>query len=256
MSFAGSLHIRDVSGGDESQAYLCQYRDGYTGKVGFSQPGNVIVTETTVNSLSKPDTVSGVYRVKEGGAVDLPCIARGSPLPDYTWYKINPLTGAQEILTASPSLFPRHTVLSVVGATSSDSGRYLCRVQNSVNQYMVEHVLEVTSPLSVHVFPPQQVTDSGRTAVFNCTVSGFPVLNISWLKNGAMLVPSARINPGTGSLTIRGVTLEDRGQYQCVAANEEEENQAAASLVLGGQITFSNSSSYFGGIQPENFFLN
>ena len=52
-----------------------------------------------------------------------------------------------------------------------------------------------------------------------------------------MLVPSGRINPGTGSLTIRGVRLEDRGQYQCVAGNEEEENQAAASLVLGGKIT-------------------
>ena len=192
-----------MSGGDESQSYLCQYRDGYTGQVDFSQPGNVIVTETIANSLSKPDTVSGVFRVKEGGAVDLPCIARGSPLPSYTWYKINPLTGAQELLTASPSLFPRHTVLSVVGATTEDAGRYLCRVQNSVNQYMVEHVLEVTSPLSVHVFPPQQVTDSGRTAVFNCTVSGFPVLNVFWLKDGAMLVPSARINPGTGSLTVR-----------------------------------------------------
>ena len=58
-----------MSGGDESQSYLCQYRDGYTGQVDFSQPGNVIVTETTANSLSKPDTISGVFRVKEGGAV-------------------------------------------------------------------------------------------------------------------------------------------------------------------------------------------
>ena len=72
---------------------------------------------------------------------------------------------------------------------------------------MVEHVLEVTSPLSVHIFPPQQVTDSGRTAVFNCTVDGFPVLNVYWLKNGQILVPSSRVSPGTGSLTIRGVQV-------------------------------------------------
>ena len=101
---------------------------------------------------------------------------------------------------------------------------------------MVEHVLEVTSPLSVHIFPPQQVTDSGRTAVFNCTVDGFPVLNVYWLKNGQILVPSSRVSPGTESLTIRGVGVGDRGQYQCVAGNEGEESQAAASLMLGGEL--------------------
>ena len=92
----------------------------------------MIVTETSGNSLSKPDTASGVFRVKEGGAVDLPCIARGSPLPSYTWYKVNPVTGVQEMLTVSPSLFPRHSVLSIVGARSGDSGRYICRVHNKV----------------------------------------------------------------------------------------------------------------------------
>ena len=95
-----------------------------------------------------------------------------------------------------------------------------------VNQYMVEHVLEVTSPLSASIAPQRQVgativillsiiivintivifvinftttislsilpsssspssrwhqvTDSGRTAMFNCSVSGFPVLNVYW----------------------------------------------------------------------------
>ena len=106
-----------------------------------------------------------------------------------------------------------------------------------VNQYQVEHVLEVTSPLNVHIFPMTQVTDSGSTAVFNCTVDGFPVLNVYWLKNGQIVVPSGRISPGTGSLTIRRVGVEDRGQYQCVAGNEEEESQASATLMLGGEFT-------------------
>ena len=113
-----------------------------------------------------------------------------------------------------------------------------------VNQYQVEHVLEVTSPLNVHIFPMTQVTDSGSTAVFNCTVDGFPVLNVYWLKNGQIVVPSGRISPGTGSLTIRRVGVEDRGQYQCVAGNEEEESQASATLMLGGE--FRNIvQSYF-----------
>ena len=48
-----------------------------------------------------------------------------------------------------------------------------------MNQYLVEHVLEVTAPLSVRVTPEVQVTDSGRTAVFNCSVSGYPVTQAS-----------------------------------------------------------------------------
>ena len=152
-----------------------------------------------------------MFRVKEGGAVDLPCLARGHPLPVYTWYKVSALTGQQEKLTASPTLFPRHSVLSIVGARAHDSGRYVCMVTNMVNSYTVEHVLEVTSPLSVHVFPVQQVTDSGAVAVFNCTVDGFPVVNVYWLKDGKILLPSSRINPATGSLTIKNVGVDDKG---------------------------------------------
>ena len=99
----------------------------------------------------------------------------------------------------------------------------------------MEHVLEVTSPLAVRLFPATQITDSGSTAVFNCSVDGFPVLNVYWLKNGQIVVPSGRVSPGTGSLTIRRVGVEDRGQYQCVAGNEEEESQASATLMLGGE---------------------
>ena len=36
---------------------------------------------------------------------------------------------------------------------------------------------------------------------------------------------------------LRDVGREDGGMYQCIAGNEEEESQAAAHLVLGGQFT-------------------
>ena len=117
-----------MSGADERLSYLCQYRDSYTGKVGYSevsivvllcvtisycdslQPGSLIVTENSVNSLSQPDTVSGVYRVKEGGAVDLPCIARGSPLPEYTWYKDG------RVVATAPSSPKSHRVILPTGS--------------------------------------------------------------------------------------------------------------------------------------------
>ena len=40
----------------------------------------------------------------------------------------------------------------------------------------------MTAPLSTHVVPPYLVTDFGKTATFNCSIDGFPVLNVFWLK--------------------------------------------------------------------------
>ena len=36
----------------------------------------LLCAEVLGSSLSKPETVSAVFRVREGGAIDLPCIAR------------------------------------------------------------------------------------------------------------------------------------------------------------------------------------
>jgi hypothetical protein len=41
---------------------------------------------------------------------------------------------------------------------------------------------QVTAPLATHVTPPYLVTDFGKTAIFNCSIDGFPVLNVFWLK--------------------------------------------------------------------------
>ena len=81
---------------DEETSFCCQYRDSYSGRVAFSQAGSVIVTESAGPSLAQPDTVSGVFRVQEGGAVDLPCLARGQPIPSYTWYKVGALRSTAE----------------------------------------------------------------------------------------------------------------------------------------------------------------
>ena len=87
---------------DEETSFCCQYRDSYSGRVAFSQAGSVIVTESAGPSLAQPDTVSGVFRVQEGGAVDLPCLARGQPIPSYTWYKVGPLQSTAEYCTVLP----------------------------------------------------------------------------------------------------------------------------------------------------------
>ena len=60
-------------------------------------------------------------------------------------------------------------------------------------------------------------------------------MQVYWLHDGRVLTAAPRVSPGPGSLVVRGVGAGDRGQYQCVASNSEEESQAAASLVPGGE---------------------
>ena len=41
-------------------------------------------------------------------------------------------------------------------------------------------MITIASMTMIMITDPDQVTDSGRTAMFNCSVSGFPVLNVYW----------------------------------------------------------------------------
>ncbi|XP_023335862.1 Down syndrome cell adhesion molecule-like protein Dscam2 [Eurytemora carolleeae] len=235
ITTAGDLHIKDVQFTDSIYHYSCKYRNKISGEETLSKPGSIKVTESRGSSLNRPDTVNSAFRVKVGGSIDLPCVGQGYPPPVYSWYKMNQLTGNQEPLNASPSLFPRDSVLSIVGARRTDSGRYICKIHNSVSQFLVEHQLEVYSPLSSYVNPSYIVSDYGRTAIINCTVDGAPVLNVFWLKDGQIVMPSQRIRLTPTTLTIRNVMSSDGGMYQCLAVNEEEESQATAQLVLGSQ---------------------
>ena len=101
---------------DEETSFCCQYRDSYSGRVAFSQAGSVIVTESAGPSLAQPDTVSGVFRVQEGGAVDLPCLARGQPIPSYTWYKVGPLQSTAEYCGALQQCTAGAPCVRVAGA--------------------------------------------------------------------------------------------------------------------------------------------
>ncbi|CAN8027485.1 unnamed protein product [Ixodes persulcatus] len=87
--------------------------------------------------------------------------------------------------------------------------------------------------LKVSVSPGTVLTQEGKTVVFNCSVRGFPVSSVSWMKNLQLLVPSNRVRAvGQTVLHISGVQRADRGMYQCVAHGHDSSAQGAAQLVL------------------------
>ena len=52
----------------------------------------------------------------------------------------------------------------------------------------------------------------------NCSATGDPQPVISWKKQGGQL-PVVRSQQINGSLVIRGITMDDKGIYICVAVN-------------------------------------
>ncbi|CAG9760390.1 unnamed protein product [Ceutorhynchus assimilis] len=80
------------------------------------------------------------------------------------------------------------------------------------------------------------VLNSGENAIFNCTVSGTPIGNIRWFKNGEVLMPTKNGNIKLLDpllLQINDVTRHDKGMYQCFVENEKENTQGSAELRLG-----------------------
>ena len=95
-------------------------------------------------------------------------------------------------------------------------------------------------PLSVHIEPQLQIVDSGKEALLRCHVYGHPLENITWLKDGKVLMTqdeSGVVTEGQGGsvLRVEKVKRSDGGMYQCVVAGGGNEIvHASAQVSLGG----------------------
>ncbi|XP_035782943.1 papilin-like isoform X2 [Anopheles albimanus] len=91
-------------------------------------------------------------------------------------------------------------------------------------------------PVTVAMHFPQgrnPVPNSNFT--INCTVDGYPKPMVNWLKDGQIMVPTARIQITDDNLLIvNGAIPSDSGQYKCLARNEHSEAFQEQSLHVEG----------------------
>ena len=88
---------------------------------------------------------------------------------------------------------------------------------------------ESISPPTVVISPINQTVKENQSAVFQCSVSGNPKPTVTWL--GAS---SAPLRSRDGRLEVRGVSLDDAGEYTCVGTNLlGTANQTAMMIVQG-----------------------
>ncbi|XP_029142364.1 sialoadhesin-like, partial [Protobothrops mucrosquamatus] len=168
-------------------------------------------------------SVSPSSRVREGEMVSLTCEVPGGDQQEilYSWYK-NTLwlkEGSARILT-----FQQVTV--------GDTGYYACKVQNDkgsqTSAAVSLTVLYPPRPPSLALFQERQ---RGQLAIVHCTVDSNPQATLSLFRDGRLLAttsshsaPSQRIRIAATrnslKMEIQRVTLEDEGEYQCLASNQ------------------------------------
>uniref|UniRef100_A0A8C8RV15 Hemicentin-1 n=1 Tax=Pelusios castaneus TaxID=367368 RepID=A0A8C8RV15_9SAUR len=152
------------------------------------------------------------------------CVANGNPAPRITWRKDGqPLAEDDQHKSLAGG-----RMLQILNSQITDTGRYVCVVENiagSAKKYF---------NLNVHV-PPSVVGTNfeNLTVVVNnfisltCEVTGFPPPDLSWLKNGKPinLNTNALIVPGGRTLQIPRARLSDGGEYICIARNQAGESK-------------------------------
>ncbi|KAH8024618.1 hypothetical protein HPB51_000017 [Rhipicephalus microplus] len=159
-----------------------------------------------------------------GDAVSLPCVAHGSPPPQYRWYRED---GGLVFLDQRTSLIDG--VLFVRKAAVGDAGKYTCVANNSAGEDRTTTELVVTEDL-----PQFQETFGGETVQagtrlsLKCSASGNPLPQITWSLDDAPVPETHRVRFGdyvtqygvvVSYLNFSLVQVEDGGEYRCTANN-------------------------------------
>ncbi|XP_076984267.1 hemicentin-2 [Tamandua tetradactyla] len=168
-----------------------------------------------------------VLKVLAGEALDLNCVAEGSPEPLLSWSK----DGAA-LQGGGPEGSIRFAAIQ-----ASDAGMYRCEASNSagVDAWELElRVLEPphwgadeTSGLLEHV--------AGENASLPCPARGMPKPQVTWRKGPSSEPLHDR--PGVtvleeGALFLASVSPTDSGEYECQATNEAGSASRRAKLVV------------------------
>ncbi|XP_022240839.1 Down syndrome cell adhesion molecule-like protein Dscam2 [Limulus polyphemus] len=227
----GVLHIRDVRASDAYSSYQCVTTNRLTGESKTSNlVGRLILKEHQASITPRITDSTHVVTAKEGEFVELPCAAQGFPVPEYKWFKnfngtYIPVIVGNHIQQLSGSLIIDRVI-------PADAGKFLCSVTSDIGETERETTLVITAPLGVTISPESQTVDVGAKAAFNCSVTGYPVTNITWLKNG-VVNQKWFISSSKFVLTVQNISKDDQGMYQCFAENSIGSVQASSELKLG-----------------------
>ncbi|KAM5259263.1 hemicentin-2 isoform 1-T1 [Hipposideros larvatus] len=215
---SGSLRLAQAQAGD-SGLYKCT----------ASNPAGSASRHYILGVQVPPQVQPGprVLKALAGEALDLNCVAEGTPEPRLTWSKDG---------VALHGRWPEGSI-HFAAIQTSDAGMYRCEASNDAGVDAWELELRVLEP-------PYWGTDetngllervAGENASLPCPARGMPKPQVTWRK-GPSLEP-LRGRPGLavldeGSLFLTAVSPTDGGDYDCLATNEAGSASRRVKLVV------------------------
>ncbi|XP_051960001.1 fibroblast growth factor receptor 4 [Xyrauchen texanus] len=179
-----------------------------------------------------------LYAVPAGNTVKFRCPATGNPQPTIRWLK-NGREFRGEHRIGGIKLRHQHWSLVMESVVPSDRGNYSCVVENKYGSITHTYLLDVLErsphrPILQAGLPKNTTAIVGGDAQFLCKVYSDAQPHIQWLKhiemNGSRYgpdgIPYVKIVK-TGSLNmsevevlyLTNITMEDAGEYTCLAGN-------------------------------------
>ncbi|XP_035999428.1 protein turtle homolog B [Fundulus heteroclitus] len=162
----------------------------------------------------------------------------GMPIPFFINFRFYPPHVDPEY--AGRASLHGKSSLQIANVRSDDQGWYECKVLMLEQQYDTFHNgswvhLTVNAPPTFKDTPPQYVeAKEGGSITLTCNAFGNPKPSISWLRDGSVLVSSAKYKVSDGNLTVLSITREDRGAYSCRAFSPQGEASHTTRLLVQG----------------------
>ncbi|XP_055516059.1 hemicentin-1-like [Leucoraja erinacea] len=178
-----------------------------------------------------PPTIRGANDTREVNVmlhshVSLECDSHGVPDPGITWLKDN-----RPIVSSSKMMYVEGgRLLQLHGAQAPDAGWYTCRARNIAGTVKKSYKVQVYVPPSIDEssgHPSKTKAIVGHSLTLKCSSSGYPPPELSWLKDGARLMGSERVQilAKGKTLKIKNAGVGDAGTYVCIAHSVAGEHQ-------------------------------
>uniref|UniRef100_A0A8C3YS46 Hemicentin-1 n=1 Tax=Catagonus wagneri TaxID=51154 RepID=A0A8C3YS46_9CETA len=187
-------------------------------------------------SVHTPPSIIGNHRTSENisvvekNSVSLTCEASGIPLPSITWLK----DGWPISLSSSLRILSGGRTLRLMQTKIEDAGQYTCVVRNAAGEERKIFGLSVLVP--PHIVGENTLEDvkvkEKQNVTLTCEVTGNPVPEITWQKDGQLLKEdnTHHLLSGGRFLQITNARVSHTGRYMCLASNTAGDKSKSFSL--------------------------
>ncbi|CAL1297366.1 unnamed protein product [Larinioides sclopetarius] len=177
----------------------------------------------------------------------------GFPEPEITWLKDN-----KPVETNSHLKISRNGDVYILQGTVKaieDAGVFTCKAVNKAGEDTRKATLKISdfAPKITEKLPPSVDLTEGEPLKLKAKISGKPVPEIKWVKDGKPLRQSSRTNmsvspDGTAELSIADMTHDDAGVYKIVATNDK--GQTASESSVGVAFRPKTTKPFVGQLHP------